>query len=187
LNLTERQEKFYALVQHAHAGQKRKYTGEDYAEHPYSVACRIFNAIPDPGLLIEVALGHDLFEDTKVSPRDLKEFIVSNGYADEEITYVILGISSLTDIYTTEAWPHWNRSRRKEFEAHRLSIIIPAFQSVKYADLIDNMGSIVEHDKGFARLYVKEKEAILSRMRFGDIYLLIEAYQILWDAQKQLG
>jgi len=186
LVLSERQTKFLEFVKAAHHGQKRKYTGEDYWEHPYAVACIVNDAMEEPGLLIEVALGHGLYEDTPVEWTTLTSFMETLDYTRDEILYVTLGIQSLTDIYTSEQWPLWNRERRKKFEVQRLTLILPDYQSVKYADLIHNTESIVEHDKGFAGKYLQEKEDTLTRMRLGDITLLIAAYDSLNQAKSKL-
>ncbi|MEO0828837.1 MAG: hypothetical protein AAFY03_00050 [Pseudomonadota bacterium] len=65
-----------------------------------------------------------------------------------------------------------NRAARKAAEAQRLSQISPDAQTIKYADLISNTNSIVERDKGFAKVYLAEKDAILKVMRDGNPELL---------------
>lgn len=184
LKLTERQQHFLEYAKCAHYGQFRKYTGESYINHPIAVAALVQTVVDEPGLLIEIALGHDLFEDTHVKAAGLRAVLPEMGYMKDEIDHIVFGIQSLTDEYTKENWPTWNRTTRKEHEAHRLSRIPAAFQTVKYADLIHNTESIVEHDKNFAILYLKEKEAILSRMRNGDIDLLFMAYESLKKAKE---
>lgn len=41
-------------------------------------------------------------------------------------------------------------------------------QSIKYCDLIDNTKSIVQHDPGFAKVYLKEKFDLLQAMDKGN-------------------
>ncbi|HKZ43039.1 MAG TPA: hypothetical protein VJ044_18915, partial [Candidatus Hodarchaeales archaeon] len=82
------------------------------------------------------------------------------------------------DVYTKENCPDSNRRERKALESDRLGKIHPISQTVKYADLIDNMNSIAEHDKNFAIIYLKEKRAILNVMRAGHPQLLTECEKL---------
>ena len=79
-------------------------------------------------------------------------------------------------------YPNFNRKQRKAMEVERLSKINRNSQSVKYCDLIDNTKSIVQHDKGFARVYLAEKANLLSVMNKGDEMLYKEALKNLADS-----
>ncbi len=136
---------------------------------------------------IEIALCHDLLEDTTCTYERLYGFLLANGYSEEEATQVADGVVELTDVFVKENYPEWNRKTRKQKEAERLSRISPLAQSVKYADLIDNNLSIVEHSSSFAKTYLREKVEILDGMRLGNIHLLIEACAVLNEGLKALG
>lgn len=61
-----------------------------------------------------------------------------------------------------------NRRIRKQKEARRLSAVSPEAQSIKYADIIDNVTDIVRQDADFAGVFVREAKALLSAMSAGD-------------------
>lgn len=168
-----------------HGGQRRKYTGFPYFFHLIAVAYKLHKAEKSEKAIV-TALCHDLFEDTDCTQHDIRPFLRKLGYNTFRITSIIDGIHYLTDEFTTEDYPDWNRKKRKEFEALRLSKIPKWCQTIKYADLIDNTRSIIRHDKGFAKVYLEEKGEILKIMRRGDTKLLVEAIITLEIAKKKL-
>ncbi|MCE7992416.1 MAG: metal-dependent phosphohydrolase [Roseivirga sp.] len=184
MELSKRQKRLLAFVKEQHGQQKRKYTGDPYWTHVYSVAERVSQLVPEG---IEIALGHDLLEDTSCTYELLKSFLSKNGYTASEATQIADGVVELTDVFVKEDYPELNRKTRKEKEADRLSRISPLAQSVKYADLIDNNLSIVEHSSSFAKTYLMEKVDILDGMRLGNIHLLIHACAVLNNGLKELG
>lgn len=167
MQLTARQEKLFEFVKKQHGNQVRKYTGEPYYNHLYSVASIVSEYEIKQGV-IEIALCHDLFEDTGCHFHQLSRVLYSIGYSPEVVRFIIRGVFALTDQYVTEKYPHLNRERRKTLEAKRLGGIDPIYQSIKYADLIDNTSSIVERDAKFAVHYLREKKEILSIMTYGN-------------------
>ena len=169
MKLSGRQKILLQYVKDSHGEQKRKYTGEPYWNHVYSVA-KIISEIEPKG--IEIALCHDLFEDTEVQMPDLLRFLTHSGYSNEESLFIVSGVNDLTDVYTKENYPILNRKERKRLEAERLGKVCELSQSVKYADLIDNTKSITEHDAGFAKVYLSEKRQMLDQMRRGNFGLL---------------
>ena len=66
----------------------------------------------------------------------------------------------LTDVYTTDAYPHLNRKARKELETARLATVSTEAKLIKLADIAENTSSIVERDPGFSRVYHAEKGAM---------------------------
>lgn len=184
MELFKRQKVLLEFVKREHGDQKRKYTGAPYWTHVYSVAERVSELVPEG---IEIALCHDLLEDTACTYERLHGFLSANGYNQAEASQVTDGVVELTDVFVKENYPEWNRKTRKKKEAERLSRIGPLSQSVKYADLIDNSLSIVEHSSSFAKTYLLEKVEILDGMRLGNIHLLIEACALLHKGLKELG
>jgi (p)ppGpp synthase/HD superfamily hydrolase len=135
----------------AHRGQVRKYTGEPYINHPVEVAdiVRRHNGSPE---MIAAALLHDVVEDTDVTLDNIRsEFgeSVANLVAD------------LTDVSHPE---DGNRATRKAMDREHTAQASAAAMVIKAADLISNTSSIVEHDPSFARVYLKEKRALLDVM-----------------------
>jgi (p)ppGpp synthase/HD superfamily hydrolase len=185
MTLDERQNNLFKLVQEWHGDQKRKYINTPYWEHPYRVA-EIASAKEPAFGTIEVALCHDVLEDTSIDHVGLFEALLDVGYSKSEAHSILLRVRELTDVYTSEDYPEFNRSNRKRMERQRLSMISPAAQSVKYADFIDNISSIAEHDPDFARTYIREKKELLNVMRQGDIDLLIEACVAIHLAEQTM-
>jgi len=186
MKLTPQQLGLLLFIQKAHEGQTRKYTGEPYWNHPYAVAEIVHTFCPDEPNLIEIALCHDLFEDTKIQRQKLLDKLIELDYPINDRIFILNGVEALTDTMTTERYPDFNRKMRKEFEANRLSKIDGYFQTVKYADLIHNTQSLSEHDKNFAKIYLAEKRYMLNLMRNGSMELFVECFNSLTKAEAAL-
>lgn len=178
MKLTEQQEELFQFVKECHGDQKRKYSGEPYYNHLYRVAETV-SRLPYSMLYIEIALCHDLFEDTECQNYTLRESLISMNYSSEDANFICRGVKYLTDVYTNEAYPDKNRDTRKIEECIRLGEIPYYAQSIKYADLIDNSESIVSDGKGFAKIYMNEKRHILSVMKNGDFDLYMQCCAIV--------
>ena len=143
----------------AHAGQKRKYTGEDYIVHPIEVA-KIVKSVAHTPQMVAAALLHDVVEDTDVSLED-----ISIKFGPDIANLV----SDLTDVSKPE---DGNRATRKALDRAHTARASAAAKTIKLADLISNSRSIVEFDPHFAKVYLKEKALLLGVLTDGD--------QILW-------
>ena len=176
-NLTSKQQSLLEFVKSQHGSQVRKYTGEPYWTHPLSVS----NILMDKGLfeMIEVALCHDLFEDTKCNFDSLYKELIRLGYDNIKSYRICKNVQELTDVFTHEDYPYMNRLKRKQKEAERLGKVSFIAQTVKYADLMDNTKSIVENDKEFAEVYLKEKRDMLNVMTSGDSDLMQDCLCLL--------
>lgn len=182
MKLTTQQEKLFEFVKNYHGDQMRKYTNEPYWHHLYSVAKITSQHITG---MVEVALCHDLLEDTKCTAQLLSNHLTRDcNYSLGFATSIVSGVKNLTDEFTHEAHPEMNRKERKLKEAYRLSYIGGECQSVKYADLIDNTKSIVLYDPGFAKTYIPEAIELLDRLRKGNIYLLLQLASVLQEARN---
>lgn len=184
--LNDKQADLLEIVKQAHEGQLRKYIGTPYWTHCLSVADIVHKYCPAQRMGVEIALCHDLLEDTEIKEDQLANILLGIGYELSDARIVERGVIALTDVYTYERFDHMKRAERKAHEATRLHKIHADFQNIKYADLIHNTMSIVEHDKKFAETYLKEKEAILNGMRGGNLDLFVECYKTLRSAQKEL-
>ncbi len=173
-DITERAALF-SRAAHQAVGQRRKYTGEPYWRHPVAVA-EIVSAVetvtPE---MIAAALLHDVLEDTGVTPMDLKECFGQR---------VAILVQELTDQFTDPEIG--NRTHRKALERDRLAEVSPEAQTIKYADLIDNTGSIVARDPGFARVYLAEKRRLLEVMAAGDQALRRKAWSVLIEGEAKI-
>lgn len=161
------QARLYSRCAHQAAGQTRKYTGEPYYLHPLAVAdtvAQVAGATPE---MVAAALLHDVVEDTAITHEE-----IALAFGDGVAGLVF----DLTDQY---AGPEQgNRATRKAMEQARLSHVRPQAQTIKYADLIDNTARIVDLDPTFAKVYLKEKRALLDVMRDGDAALWQRAWKM---------
>tara|TARA_R110002020_G_scaffold15980_3_gene56753 strand:- start:808 stop:1371 length:564 start_codon:yes stop_codon:yes gene_type:complete len=169
MGINERQNKILDFVKHHHDGQVRKYTNEPYWHHLINVANSI--SVFNIEFGVEIALCHDLFEDTDCTSRELDELLSGLGYNEEDSQFICNRVQDLTDVFTKEEYPYLNRKARKNLEAIRLSETHEVAQSVKYCDLLDNTASICMHDKKFAKVYLSEKRDILDKMIYGNTQL----------------
>ena len=185
MTLNREQKCLLEFVKECHGEQKRKYSMAPYWTHVYSVADLASFHVKDAGV-VEIALCHDLFEDTACDDKLLKAKLMEIGYHAVLMDTIINGVTELTDVYTKENYPEFNRKERKHKEAIRLGGISKMAQSIKYADLTDNATSIAAGEPGFARIYLREKIDILNQMRQGNINLLIDCCYTLKFCLKQL-
>ncbi|MET0375906.1 MAG: HD domain-containing protein [Rhizorhabdus sp.] len=164
-----------AFAATAHAGQVRKYDNLPYVTHPIHVMMILHKAgIRDDEMLVAAVL-HDVVEDTPVGLTTIGRRF-GEGVMDL--------VEELTDRYT--AGTGGNRAARKAKERERLSRASARAQTIKYADLISNTASIVQHDLSFARTYLQEKELLLGAMRGGNSLILSMAEESLQSAQTKI-
>ena len=153
----------------AHAGQTRKYTGEPYVNHPIEVM-RLVSEVNDDPEVLAAAVLHDVVEDTPAT-----------------ITNIRIGfnarVAALVDDLTDVSKPEdGNRATRKELDRQHTAKASPDAKTIKLADLISNSMSIVKDDPNFAKVYMKEKRALLEVLTEGDATLykrasdMVESY-----------
>lgn len=185
LQLNNQQRDLFDFVKEMHGEQVRKYTFEPYWTHLFSVASLYAPYAVQNG--IEIALCHDLFEDTECDDVLLHKFLLGLSYTLRDANAIVKGVEELTDFYTKARFPQYNRAERKQKEAVRLGGINTMCQSIKYADLIDNSKSILKFDPKFGAVYLQEKIAVLDQMRSGDIMLLIQCCHSLQSGLNALS
>jgi guanosine-3',5'-bis(diphosphate) 3'-pyrophosphohydrolase len=135
-----------------HAPQRRKYTGNPYADHLAEVAgivATVSGSHPDRDVTTAVAWLHDSVEDQNVSNQEL---------VDRFGHEVMNGVMLLSDL------EEGNRRERKAAGRVRLANAPGWVQDIKVADLISNTSSIVMHDPKFAVVYLDEKRMMLEVM-----------------------
>ncbi len=150
----------------AHQGQKRKYSGEPYINHPREVA-RIVAKVGGSKEMIAAALLHDVVEDCE--GYNLIE--ISKHFGPE----VSMLVGWLTDVSRPE---DGNRLARKAMDREHSGRATPAAKTIKMADLISNTRSIVVEDPNFAKIYMAEKALLLPLLKDGD--------RILWHVAEGL-
>lgn len=158
------------FVNEKHGGQLRKYTNEPYVTHPIEVALILIERFgySEDDIYVEVALCHDLLEDTDCTKNELVEELKSIGYNPWDAVSIVSCVMELTDVYTHENFPAINRKQRKRLEGNLLALSSTISQTVKYADILSNTPSITEHDPKFAKVYLSEIDELLSKMDKGD-------------------
>ena len=146
----------------AHAGQTRKYTGEPYVNHPIEVMKLVSMVTDDPEVLAAAVL-HDVVEDTPATIMNIRI-----GFTPR----VAALVDDLTDVSKPE---DGNRATRKELDRQHTAKASPDAKTVKLADLISNGKSIIKDDPNFAKVFMKEKAALLEVLTEGDAILFKEA------------
>lgn len=165
--------RIFATAAHAAIDQRRKYTDAPYIEHPAAVAQLVAEAGGDEAM-VAAAWLHDVVEDTGIG---LEWIVVEFG---EDVARLV---DALSDLQTPA---DGNRATRKRRAAERLALADPRAQTIKYADLIHNTQSIVAHDPGFAKVYLREKRHLLEVMQAGDPLLREAAWHSLKEARASL-
>ena len=150
----------------AHAGQTRKYTGEPYVNHPVEVMQLVSTVTDDPEILAAAVL-HDVVEDT---PATIMNIRIGFNRRVAEL------VDDLTDVSKPE---DGNRATRKELDRQHTAKASPDAKTIKLADLISNSRSIMKDDPNFAKVYMKEKTALLEVLTEGNIILFKQASDIV--------
>jgi (p)ppGpp synthase/HD superfamily hydrolase len=125
--------------------------------------------------MLAAALLHDCVEDCGVELSEIFDIFGSR---------VAAMVDDLTDESKAE---DGNRATRKEIDRMHTEVALADSKTIKLADLISNSKSICEHDKDFAKVYIKEKELLLEVLTEGDPTLYAQAKDIVEKAKKELG
>lgn len=171
------------FADNAHGSQMRKYSNERYIVHPIRVM-QLCEPYTNQIEVLAAALLHDVLEDTPITEVELTEFlqeILTNEQTQKTIQLVV----ELTDVYTKENYPQWNRNYRKTLETERIKNISADAQTIKYADILDNAHEITRSDPHFAPRFLKECLQILNVASKGNetLYQLAQ-YKLLKELRK---
>jgi (p)ppGpp synthase/HD superfamily hydrolase len=152
-----------------HAGQVRKYTGNPYVDHLAEVAGIAMSVgwhgtMVHPDVVMTTCWLHDCREDQGVSGAEIEDRF---GMA------VAVGVSLLSD------FEKGDRASRKAASRARLAGAPAWVQTIKCADLISNLSSVVKHDPVFATGYLEEKRQLLA--------VLTRADRGLWQIASTLA
>ena len=177
-------EKIRDYADTAHGTQLRKYSPDRYIVHPVRVMEMCRRHTEDLPILA-AAILHDVLEDTPVTKSELHQFLL--GVMDTEAAgKTIKLVVELTDIYTKDVYPRWNRRERKAKEAERIRKTSGDSQTVKYADIIDNCREIVQQDPDFAQVFLRECRGLLRVMPKGNEALYQEAVETVNNCLRQV-
>jgi len=162
------------FAREVHKDQRRKYSGNPYADHLAEVAGIVATVMEDlaapPDVVVATAWLHDSVEDQGVQSETLRQRF---GPAVEE------GVMWLSDL------EQGNRAERKRLSCERLARPPGWVQTIKCADLISKTSSIVLHDPNFARVYLREKRDLLAGMTKADprLHVLASTQTVLPHAR----
>ncbi len=154
-----------ALADRSHGEQLRKYSGDRYIVHPVRVMESVREFNNDIRVLC-AALLHDVLEDTPVTAAEMEQSLLEV-FESADAARVTLLVVELTDIFIKASYPRLNRRLRKEKETARLAQVSPDAQTIKYADIIDNVTDIARQDSDFALTYIHEAKKMLTVMDSG--------------------
>jgi (p)ppGpp synthase/HD superfamily hydrolase len=158
----------FAAGAHAAINHRRKYTGEPYFDHCEAVATIVSTVTADIDV-IAAAFLHDVVEDTQVTNDDIRHFF------EDKVARLV---AEVTDVSRPE---DGNRRVRKEIDRQHLAKASPEGKTIKLADLIDNSKDIIKGDPNFAKVYMREKRALLEVLVGGDPTLYAQASRIVED------
>ncbi len=92
-------------------------------------------------------------------------------------------VEDLTDVSRPE---DGNRRSRKARDRGHLAHALPAAQTIKLADLIDNAHSICSYDRRFGQVYLDEMESLLEVLSRADEGLKKRARETLKECRRKL-
>jgi (p)ppGpp synthase/HD superfamily hydrolase len=138
-----------------HEGQKRKDGIRPYFEGHLLPVAELVWEYSGSETLVVVALAHDSKEDQNISLDEIEE-----AFGKTVTEYVWF----LTDRYTKEDFPSWNRAKRKQAERERYGVMPDRVKLVKLADVVANLRDD-NGDAGFMQMYVREKLLCLPYLK----------------------
>jgi (p)ppGpp synthase/HD superfamily hydrolase len=144
--------------------QVRKYTGEPYKNHPRQVR-KTVREFGGTVLQQVIADQHDILEDVYPKNPYYSPELIGDSFG----VNVLLGVLGLTNIFTRQTFPTWNRNKRHAHEAMRLGIQPAHIVSVKVADIKCNTADILVQDREFAKVYLKEKQEEIRFLEHADL------------------
>jgi (p)ppGpp synthase/HD superfamily hydrolase len=169
----------FCIAAHSAVGQRRKYTGNQYYEHPISVANRYVNTCKtrnDVDIeMVCAALLHDVVEDTCVEIYEIDSIF---GMKVSTIVFWLTDASKKED---------GNRATRKKMDRDVLSKSPKCVQTIKYLDLVDNCDSILKYDRKFAKVFLREMYELLSVMKDGDVIVRRHAIDVCEYGFNSIG
>ena len=162
----------------AHKGQKRKYTGKDYIEHPVRVANSIAKHELKSKELIAAAYLHDVVEDCDVNPSViLKEF-------GPLVAYFVMGVTNPSKIIPSHTM---YRHRRKKIDFLHVKSFGRECCVLKLIDRLDNLNELeYKYNPGFVDKYITESYMLIDIIGKFDINIfnqIIDRIQYLKESK----
>lgn len=163
---------FVASLAHGAIGQRRKFTGVPYITHPIAVAELVAEYGGDQ-ILVAAAYLHDVIEDTHLTAHLLRRHFPAS---------VVTLVEQVTNVATKR---DGDRAARKAIDRAHLAKASAEAQTLKLADIIDNLSTLADHDRDFADRYFAEKALVLEVLTKGDPALWLRAAHMIRDFQTK--
>ncbi|MFA5889019.1 MAG: RelA/SpoT family protein [Candidatus Paceibacterota bacterium] len=158
-------QKAYSFAENAHRGQKRN-SGDEYITHLFATAKNIAE-LGMTATTISVGFLHDLLEDTKTQPEEIKKEF------GEEILFLVDGVTKLGEI-KYRGTQRYNESLRKLFIAMSQDIRVLI---VKLCDRLHNMQTLE---------YVSQEKQLRIAIETLEIYASIASRLGIKKLQREL-
>lgn len=173
MSTLEARARLLADARHSANGDLRKFTADPYIAHPAAVA-ELIRTVPHTDEMLAACWVHDLVEHGCASLDEIEQELGSE-------------VRTLVEMLTPVSRPSDGpRDRRKQIDRTYLSQASPDAMTIKAADIIDNVGSVVQRDPKFARVYVPEKQLDLAVLVDAEPSMLEQARHVVADAIRQL-
>lgn len=166
--------KTFAIKAHRSIKQMRPYSNEPYEVHPAEVAALV-ESVPHTKAMLAAAWLHDTKDD--VPSVTIEE--LATEFDDE--------VAGIVDDLSDHEQGKGTRRQRKAAERERMALVAAASQTVRLADIISNVRTIVERKPSFARTYVPEKAELIKVLTKGDPTLLALARKTVDEALAALS
>jgi (p)ppGpp synthase/HD superfamily hydrolase len=162
----ERRAADFAAQAHGSIDQRRKFSGEPYINHPRRVAAIVRSVRHTPEMLAAAWL-HDVVEDTPVGIEEIR------------LAFGVTVADLVTELTKATSPADGDRQLRKAMERVRSSQASPAGQTIKVADVIDNVQDVSLMSPKFARVYLPECFELVSALTQAEDALRKRALQVI--------
>ena len=144
------------LARKAHEGQKRKYTGRAYIEHPARVAGKIGLYVMATDEMVAAAYLHDVLEDTQATMSDIL------GVTSVDVAEYVRWMTN-----PSKQYPKLRREERKAMDREHLAKAPWQVKVIKMTDRIDNLLEMGGAPWDFKVMYAQE--SIMLAEAVGDV------------------
>lgn len=152
--------KQFTQAAHESIQQKRKYTNDAYHVHPERVA-KLVAMVTDDEAVISAAWLHDVLEDVAPFNSQFNVDAIKKTFGQRVLSLVL----EVTDVSRPE---DGNRAARKAIDRVHLSQASASGQTIKLADLIDNLLDIQKNDPDFFKVFRREALQLLPFLHKGN-------------------
>jgi len=147
------------LACESHKGQRRKYTGKPYIEHPQRVAARVAAYPGTTLIMVAAAWLHDVWEDTPTTLEDIEAACGSE---------VATLVKELTNPSKGSSLP---RTERKRMDREHLAGVSREAKIIKMFDRMDNLGDLASAPRVFRAVYAMESRMLMEAIGDADTAL----------------